>query len=68
MKGTPKASEANREGGWGVTGWQDLKTDSGDITDLTPRARQDPPALRTTYFQEGEDKEDWHTRITYDMQ
>jgi hypothetical protein len=51
-----------------MAGWQDLKTDSGDIADLTPRARQDPPALRITYFQEGEDDEDWHTRITYDMQ
>jgi hypothetical protein len=51
-----------------MAGWQDLKTDSGDIADLTPRARQDPPALRTTHFQEGEDDEDWHTRITYDMQ
>jgi hypothetical protein len=32
--------------------------DSGDIANLTPRARQDPPALRTTPFQEGEDDED----------
>jgi hypothetical protein len=36
-----------------VAGWQDLKTDSGDITDLTPCARQDPPTLRTTPFEEG---------------
>jgi hypothetical protein len=38
-----------------VESWQDLKTKSGDIADLTPRARQDPSALRTTPFQEGED-------------
>jgi hypothetical protein len=38
--------------------WQGLKTESGDIADLTPRARQDPPVLRTTPFQEGEDDED----------
>jgi hypothetical protein len=35
-----------------VAGWQDLKTKSGDIADLTPRARQDHPALRTTPFKE----------------
>jgi hypothetical protein len=48
-----------------VVGWQDLKTESGDIADLTPHARQDPLALTTTPFQEGKDDEDWHTRITY---
>jgi hypothetical protein len=62
----PRASQVSREGGCGVAGWQDLKTESGDIADLMPRARQDPPALRTTPFQEGEDDEDWHTRTTYD--
>jgi hypothetical protein len=41
-----------------VAGWQGLKTESGDIADLTSHARQDPPALRTTPFQEGEDDED----------
>jgi hypothetical protein len=41
--------------------------DSGDITYLTQRAREDPPALRTTPFQEGQDDEDWHARTTYDM-
>jgi hypothetical protein len=41
-----------------VAGWQGLKTESGDIADLTPYARQDPPVLRTTPFQEGEDDED----------
>jgi hypothetical protein len=41
-----------------VAGWQGLKMESGDIADLTPRARQDPPALRTMPFQEGEDDED----------
>jgi hypothetical protein len=41
-----------------VAGWQGLKTESGDIANLTPCARQDPPALRTTPFQEGEDDED----------
>jgi hypothetical protein len=51
-----------------VAGWQDLKTESGDITDLTPCARQDPPALRTTHFLEGEDDEDCHARISYEMQ
>jgi hypothetical protein len=32
--------------------------DSGDIAHLTSHAREDPPALRTTPFQEGEDDED----------
>jgi hypothetical protein len=41
-----------------VAGWQDLKMESGDIAYLMPRAREDPPALRTTPFQEGEDDED----------
>jgi hypothetical protein len=41
-----------------VAGWQGLNTESGDIADLMPRARQDPPALRTMPFQEGEDDED----------
>jgi hypothetical protein len=54
----PSASQASREGGCGVVGWQDLKIESGDIAYLTPRAREDPPALRTTLFQEGEDDED----------
>jgi hypothetical protein len=35
-----------------------LKTESGDIADLTPRAREDPLALKTTPFQEGDDAED----------
>jgi hypothetical protein len=54
----PRASQASREGGYGVAGWQDLKTESGDIADLTPHARQDPLALRTTPFQGGKDDED----------
>jgi hypothetical protein len=62
-----RASQANRDGGCGVAGWQDLKTESGDIVDLTPCARQDPLALRTTPFEEGENDEDWHARRTYDM-
>jgi hypothetical protein len=33
-----------------VAGWQGLKTESDDIANLTPRAREDPPALRTTPF------------------
>jgi hypothetical protein len=41
-----------------VAGWQGLKTECGDIADLTPRAREDPPALMTMPFQEGEDDED----------
>jgi hypothetical protein len=41
-----------------VAGWQGLKTESGDIADLTPRAREDPPTLRTKPFQEGEDDVD----------
>jgi hypothetical protein len=41
-----------------VAGWQGLKTECGDIADLMPCAREDPPALRTTPFQEGEDDED----------
>jgi hypothetical protein len=51
-----------------VAGWQGLKTESGDIADFMPRAREDPLALRTTPFQEGEDDEDWHARTSYDMQ
>jgi hypothetical protein len=58
MKVAPRASQASREGGCGVAGWQGLKTECGDIADLTPRAREDPPALRITPFQEGEDDED----------
>jgi hypothetical protein len=58
MKVAPRASQASQEGGCGVAGWQGLKTKCGDIVDLTPRAREDPPALRTTPFQEGEDDED----------
>jgi hypothetical protein len=54
----PRARQASREGGCGVAGWQGLKMESGNIADLTPRARQDPPVLRTTPFQEGEDDED----------
>jgi hypothetical protein len=57
-KVAPMASQASREGGCGVAGWQGLKTESGDIADLTPHAGEDPPALRTTPFQEGEDDED----------
>jgi hypothetical protein len=41
-----------------VAGWQGLKTESGDIADLMPHGRQDPPVLRTTPFQEGEDDKD----------
>jgi hypothetical protein len=51
-----------------VVGWQDLKTASGNIVDLTSCAREDPSALRTTPFQEGEDDEDWHARTSYEMQ
>jgi hypothetical protein len=50
VKMAPMASHASREGGRRVVGWQDLKMESGDIVDLTPRAREDPPALRTTPF------------------
>jgi hypothetical protein len=53
MKVVPRASQASREGGCGVAGWQGLKTESGDIADLTPRARQDPPALRTRLSKKG---------------
>jgi hypothetical protein len=58
MKVAPRESQASREEGCGVAGWQGLKTESGDIADLTPRARQDPLALRTMPFQGGEDDED----------
>jgi hypothetical protein len=51
-----------------VAGWQDLQTESGDIVDLTPHARKDPLASRTTPFQEGDDDEDWHARTSYNMQ
>jgi hypothetical protein len=47
-----------------VAGWQDLKTESGDIVDLMPHARQDPPVLRTMPSQNGKDDEDWHTRTS----
>jgi hypothetical protein len=50
-----RASQASREGGCGVAGWQGLKTESGDIADLTPQSREDTLALRTTPFQEAED-------------
>jgi hypothetical protein len=63
----PRASQASQEGGCGVAGWQGLNMDSGDITDLTPCAQEDPPALRTAPFQEGEDDEDWHARTTYNI-
>jgi hypothetical protein len=42
--------------------------ESGDIADLTPHTREDPPALRTMPFQKGEDDEDWHARTSYEMQ
>jgi hypothetical protein len=32
------SSLSSREGGCGVVDWQGLKMDSGDITDLMPRA------------------------------
>jgi hypothetical protein len=51
-KGVPISSLVSREGGCGVPGWQGLKTESGGIADLMPRAREDPSALRTTPFQE----------------
>jgi hypothetical protein len=63
----PRASQASRERRCGVAGWQGLKIDNGDITDLMPHAREAPPALRITHFQEGEDDGDWHARMTYDM-
>jgi hypothetical protein len=57
-EGTPISGLASREGGSGVAGWQGLKMNSGDIADLTPHFTRNPPALRTTPFQEGEDDED----------
>jgi hypothetical protein len=62
-----RASQASREGGCGVVGWQGLKMDSGDIAYLMPHLTRRPLALRTTPFQEGEDDENWHARTTYDM-
>jgi hypothetical protein len=44
-----------------VAGWQGLKMESGNIADLTSRAREDPPALRTTPFQEDDDDKDIDT-------
>jgi hypothetical protein len=41
MEVAPRACQASREVGCGVAGWQDLKMESGNIADLTPRARQD---------------------------
>jgi hypothetical protein len=38
-----------------VAGWQGLKMESGNIVNLMPHTREDPPALRTTPFQEGEE-------------
>jgi hypothetical protein len=46
-----------------VAGWQGLKTESCDIADLTPRAREHPPALRTMHFKEEEDEEDIPLKI-----
>jgi hypothetical protein len=40
MKVAPRASQASREGGCGVAGWQGLKTESGDIADLMPHFKK----------------------------
>jgi hypothetical protein len=50
LKGTPKASQASREGGCGVVGWQGLKMDSGDIADLMPRFTRRPSGVEDNAF------------------
>jgi hypothetical protein len=67
MKVARRASQASREGGCGVAGWQGLKMDSGDIADLTPHFTRRPSRVETMPFQEGEDDEDCHARTTYNI-
>jgi hypothetical protein len=50
MKVAPRASQASREGGCGMVGWQDLKTESGDIADLTPRFMRRPSGIEDNAF------------------
>jgi hypothetical protein len=50
MKVAPRASQASREGGCGVAGWQGLKMDSGDIADLMPRFTRRPSGIEDNAF------------------
>jgi hypothetical protein len=50
MKVAPRASQASREGGCGVAGWQGLKTESGDIADLMPRFTRRPFGVEDNAF------------------
>jgi hypothetical protein len=50
MKVAPRASQASREGGSGVAGWQGLKTESGDIADLMPRFMRRPSGIEDNAF------------------
>jgi hypothetical protein len=50
MKVAPRASQASREGGCGVAGWQDLKMESGDIAYLTPRFIRRPSGVEDNAF------------------
>jgi hypothetical protein len=52
-----KGKSISLRGRCGAVGWQGLKIESGDIVDLTPRARQDRLALRKTPFQERDDED-----------
>jgi hypothetical protein len=45
-----RASQASREGGCGVAGWQGLKMDSGDIVDLMPRFTRRPSGVHDNAF------------------
>jgi hypothetical protein len=50
MKVAPRESQASREGGCGVAGWQGLKIDSGDIADLMPHFTRRPSGIEDNVF------------------
>jgi hypothetical protein len=50
MKVARRESQASREGGCGVAGWQGLKMDSGDIADLKPHFTRRPSGVENNAF------------------
>jgi hypothetical protein len=50
IKKVPRASQASREGGCGVAGWQGLKMDSGNIADLIPHFMRRPSGVEDNAF------------------
>jgi hypothetical protein len=50
MEVAPRESQASREGGCGVAGWQGLKMESGDIADLMPRYTRRPSGVEDNAF------------------